>query len=156
MDSLQKALSDPKTLEEKRLANKLLVDSYGSAEVSEGNLMSMLTIGKFAVDDPEAEAALKQVGKYEVTPILEAAKLLWAQTDEGLRLRMKFGGDLRGAIALSKVVKAEAEDIEARELIASAAKGMVKANAAYKSTGPWVAAGGGGGGGRGTGGTNPL
>lgn len=138
MENLQKALANPSTLEEKRLADKLLTDSYGSAEVSEGNLLSLMTI-KQSLDasDTGAIAALNKTAKYELEPLVQAAKLMWKDDPNSLRLRMKFGGDLRGVIALSKVIKSQSEESEARELIAEAVKDMVTSNKGYKKQNAW-------------------
>jgi len=100
--------------------NMKLVDDYTDPTTNEGNLLSLITLknilgshnGKGEVDD-----ALKAMAKEETRQLMMAMRVLTGEDKRAQKLQDKFGRDMNGAIALSKVFKTKADEKEVELLL---------------------------------------
>ena len=124
---LGKALAEPQSLAEERLVNAILSDAPESADTSEGNLMSLKLLkslyDKSTDDDVKdaIDATIVSESKY----LIQAMKLLNGDAKRATQLVGKFGRGLSGAVALSKVLKTKADEMEINELLSPSVSELI-------------------------------
>jgi hypothetical protein len=103
--------------------NQKLVDDYTDPTTNEGNLLSLITLknilggagGIGGVDD-----TLQAMAKEETRHLMLAMKVLTADGAADMKaakLQEKYGRDMSGAIALSKVLKSKSDEKEVDMLL---------------------------------------
>jgi len=100
--------------------NMKLVDDYTDPTTNEGNLLSLITLknilGSQDGNGP-VDIALKDMAKEETRHLMLAMRVLTGNDPRAQKLQDKFGRDMNGAIALSKIFKTKADEKEVELLL---------------------------------------
>ena len=119
ISSLNSALAQPNSLEQERKGRDFFLDEYTSAQPSEANMLTLLTMRDLAGKNSTEAQAIKRIAAEESKYLMHAMKYLAGEPDSAIkhRLQAKFGKDFRGASELAKLLKKEAIEKEYREEI---------------------------------------
>lgn len=119
ISSLNSALAQPNSLEQERKGRDFFLDEYTSAQPSEANMLTLLTMRDLAGKDSDEAKAIKSIAAEESKYLMHAMKYLTGEPDNATkhRLQAKFGKDFRGASELAKLLKKEAIEKEYKEEI---------------------------------------
>ena len=121
ISSLNSALAQPNSLEQERKGRDFFLDEYTSAQPSEANMLTLLTMRDLAGKNSTQAEYITKIATEESKYLMHAMKFLSGtpQPDEPVkaRLQAKFGKDFRGASELAKLLKKEAIEKEYKEEI---------------------------------------
>jgi len=116
-EALTRGLSDPQSLKQQADVRSFFLNDHTSAEPSEPNMLSFLTLKdlfKTSAGTSLEEKAIKKTAGEESKFLLAAMKILNpeneytdAKDNVKAELQRKFGRDLKGANELGKLLRAE-------------------------------------------------
>ena len=121
ISSLNSALAQPNSLEQERKGRDFFLDEYTSAQPSEANMLTLLTMRDLVGKKSNEAKAIKSIAAEESKYLMHAMSYLSgapkANEPVKARLQAKFGKDFRGASELAKLLKKEAIEKEYKDEI---------------------------------------
>jgi hypothetical protein len=115
ISSLNNALSAPTSLAQERQGRGFYIDEHTSANPSEGNMLTLLTMKDLHKGGKDATEAIETIAKEESKYLIHAMKILSTDPESAngtaqraiRRMQDKFGKDFRGATELSQLLKSK-------------------------------------------------